>query len=1578
MSHRSPGRTQRSSHRVPRLLVVALVALAAALPLGTFGADSQAAPGGVNYTLGSWELFEFAGVQPACDGVGWPKQIFSRGDCGFGRVTLSPAAAKTVRFDFIDSTGTVVDTWTDVASAAGVAQYYVFPDQNWATGEITIRASVASPDTGTSEQRFTLNPLEVTILDGTAVEPGQTVTANGTVTELDSTTCCLDNRKPVPANLSATLHAPDGSQLAGPVSLTANEEGQFTVEFPGSATAGMTAGPETDFELELGVRVKATYTDSTPFVSGDTRDVPNLAKTSGAWSGEGAGPVTLRTPSQALLIENSFVSSTGWVKPGWTYPFRVLVKNFTDTAATNAQVTIPAPDGASFLQVKPLAGAGSASISGDTISWTIPSVGAGNTATLVVEARADTLAQDPRIVWKDISSTASLTYDGQPTAVTAQSRGPKVIPPKGGYETARYGDKPFPMVPVDYTDRKHEQRHSGEALARKVNSPNVEGSTYNLYQEMSFGQLHPFGDVPSAGIATAGWDYPGGFTFSERDVTKPTCRGVSYQNVQELRGSPLYPERIKDGWYQLPGDTEYYGGDFPVFTATTIGIDSACGDTSKSVYDAAVIADPEIDYNKFDSDKDGVVDFFMMVFVGEGGNGASQLGGGYDNIWPHSSSLEFTYEDDATGLAGYISDDQLTDLEGTPQCWTGNDHSEFDDCAANGGTGLNSLPTYVRVGPYNVNPETAIDQASVISHEYGHHLGLPDFYSGYGAYNDWNLMASDYSQHMTIFSKQEMGWVVPRFVQPGEQVAVNDWEEIKNDTGEIQWKTPDGTPYTLSATNGDQNVHNGQAYALKLPRRLQIDPEKVATQASAPYVWHSGRGNDFGCQPKAGHNLDIVLPELENVPEGTPIKLSFKSSWDIEWDFDYGFTLVSTDGGTSYTSLPSAKGYTTAKATNPNGIACLNNNDNGLTGTSGAAAAGPAQVAADRATAAYTSSPFIDDEYDLSAYAGQAGVVLRFSYFTDPGLDRPGWFIDDLKVTAGDQTLYSSDFSEEDDLRLFPGGCNDGRKVAAKCTDGWTRIKADEPSALDHGYYLELRDRSGFDFEGRGQADRGLIGWSPGVLVEYTDESRGYGNNGGASPPRQHYLDSQPQPDYDCGMQDVQDHPEPDVLTPARCQDAAFTAAAGDSHFDDVNWIDNFWDESSDDGLWHFDYNCLSLDVTAMSGDTGNSVALPSDLSANATIKASEGCSAYDYALAEVENVAPTVEADAKPSTVGVGHPVAFSGIATDDRPGDLTYAWNFGDGTTGSGQSVQHTYSASGVYTATLTVTDADGASGTDTVTVTVRGADLRITGMTASNNTAKQGDKVTLTATVHNAGMGNAGASQTEFMQVQGSTVIGLVATPALAAGQSAQVSVQWTTNNVKGEQQLRATADRAGAVAEENEANNSGTLTVNIKGNKVQNGSFEAQNDAGTAPANWSSQSTGAGTASASPSGGTEGSQGASMQGNGRSAAVFGAPTWTSDPVAVTPGEALEFTASVSSVGVSSPASAGLAYLGAAGQVLDTVKLATAPLTSTGFATLAKTVQIPIGVTQVRVVLTGFAPTDFATRGTVTFDNVGLFAP
>jgi PKD repeat protein len=52
----------------------------------------------------------------------------------------------------------------------------------------------------------------------------------------------------------------------------------------------------------------------------------------------------------------------------------------------------------------------------------------------------------------------------------------------------------------------------------------------------------------------------------------------------------------------------------------------------------------------------------------------------------------------------------------------------------------------------------------------------------------------------------------------------------------------------------------------------------------------------------------------------------------------------------------------------------------------------------------------------------------------------------------------------------------------------------------------------------------------------------------------------------------------------------------------------------------------------------------------------------------------------------------------------DITsYDWVFGDGSTGTGASINHTFNATGIYVATLTVTDSNGKEGYDTVIITV-----------------------------------------------------------------------------------------------------------------------------------------------------------------------------------------------------------------------------------------------------------------------------------
>ena len=520
----------------------------------------------------------------------------------------------------------------------------------------------------------------------------------------------------------------------------------------------------------------------------------------------------------------------------------------------------------------------------------------------------------------------------------------------------------------------------------------------------------------------------------------------------------------------------------------------------------------------------------------------------------------------------------------------------------------------MRVGPYNVNPESAIEKASVISHEYGHSLGLPDYYStgSRSTYGSWTLMASDYSQNIDIVGKKELGWVVPRVLGANRTVDAAGWEDTKVDVNRIDWKQPDGTPYSLTGPD----VRNGEAYTAPLPRRRIIDPALVP---SGDKLQWSGSGNDFGCPPNGGHNIDIAPPALADVPAGTPVTLTFKSRWDIERDYDYGFVLSSTDNGKSYQSHASEKGYTTPGSQNPNANGCQQAYGNGLTGSSGSYDAGTQTV--DRLASSYPDAPFVDDAYDLSELAGKASV-LRLTYSTDPGLARAGWFVDDLEVRAGDRVIYSSDFESATDTAIYNGGCREDLQTAQQCTHGWQQISAADGSPAEHAYLLEMGDRSGFDAHGRGGSDRGDLTFAPGMLLAYTDENHGYGNVGTDDPPAQSPLDSQPEPENE----------DPNL------DDAAFTAAGGDATFSDSGGghVDNYSDPSREDGLWRFAFNCLSFEVRRMAGqDIGEAKNLDGDV----TFRTGEGCGAFDYGTGAVEapgagggDVEPPVESGSKGS----------------------------------------------------------------------------------------------------------------------------------------------------------------------------------------------------------------------------------------------------------------------------------------------------------------------------------------------------------
>lgn len=263
----------------------------------------------------------------------------------------------------------------------------------------------------------------------------------------------------------------------------------------------------------------------------------------------------------------------------------------------------------------------------------------------------------------------------------------------------------------------------------------------------------------------------------------------------------------------------------------------------------------------------------------------------------------------------------------------------------------------------------------------------------------------------------------------------------------------------------------------------------------------------------------------------------------------------------------------------------------------------------------------------------------------------------------------------------------------------------------------------------------------------------------------------------------------------------------------------------------------------------------------------------------------------------------------------------------------------------------------------------DLTITNIVASQSRPKE---TVLTATVANIGAADASNVVVRFLD--GSTAIGdSAAVASVAKGTSTEVQIVWNTRAISGAHAITARADPNNAVAESNEGNNEAQRTITIRGNKVTNGSFE-QSSNGTAPDGWSgSQGTSYDTTGANASDGT---RAASAGGSGVAASLLN-PAWTSAPIAVTAGQTYNLAMTVKTQGLSSAPSLQVTYLDAAGAVLSKVAGITTSITGDSAAQqVLGQITVPAGVTQVRLVLTGFSATDLNTRGTAWFDDIWMW--
>jgi large repetitive protein len=136
---------------------------------------------------------------------------------------------------------------------------------------------------------------------------------------------------------------------------------------------------------------------------------------------------------------------------------------------------------------------------------------------------------------------------------------------------------------------------------------------------------------------------------------------------------------------------------------------------------------------------------------------------------------------------------------------------------------------------------------------------------------------------------------------------------------------------------------------------------------------------------------------------------------------------------------------------------------------------------------------------------------------------------------------------------------------------------------------------------------------------------------------------------------------------------------------------------SHDDGTI-VDYNWSFGDpqnVSPMSTvDASHTYTLPGTYTVKLTVTDNKGEMSSQKVAIVVTNPPPVANFSLSNDAPTIGDDVTFNAAGSYDANGSITsYSWDFGDGATGTGEEVTHSYDTAGYTVVTLTVTDNEGA---------------------------------------------------------------------------------------------------------------------------------------------------------------------------------------------------------------------------------------------------------------------------------------------
>ena len=422
-------------------------------------------------------------------------------------------------------------------------------------------------------------------------------------------------------------------------------------------------------------------------------------------------------------------------------------------------------------------------------------------------------------------------------------------PQKGGGATVTMtnaaGDTTAVEFPVDKTDQVFTiLAEFGDAGSGKLGT--VPGPLHNAipkpaendnstYWQPTFEKAHYVdmfnGDAPSFAdfyAKQSGGRYTALNTVSDWVKVPGNASTYGDNSVEDYGGSWAFVRDSANSWY----DSQLAAGK------TAEDIDSYLSQFDKwDRYDF----DGDLNFNE----PDGYLDHFQAVHAGAG----EEAGADEDAIWSHRWFVNGT---------DY----------GTTGPTVGGENNLY------GGTKIGGSKYWI--GDYTVEPENG--GLGVFVHEFGHDLGLPDYYDTAGGENGsafWTIMSSGSWLNEGEAAGDPIG-TTPGGFGPEEKLFLKwlDYSEV--DAGQ-------SGSYTLSPS--EQTI-TGQDQAVKVNVKDSERTDPYTVPKTGTYAWWSGRGDDLS------NTMTRTIPAAK----GQTVVVTADAWYSIEEAYDFLYAEVSVDG----------------------------------------------------------------------------------------------------------------------------------------------------------------------------------------------------------------------------------------------------------------------------------------------------------------------------------------------------------------------------------------------------------------------------------------------------------------------------------------------------------------------------------------------------------------------------------------------------------------------------------------------------------------------------------------------------------